>query len=95
MTNFEAMVLISNFLETATVVIAVVSSFIIAGKFVELLISGIGSKPNTHKKDYQDEMSIYDDQPVQQIDTLPYHSGISLDQLTDGELPDSIYKGKS
>lgn len=86
------MALFNNYSHEFTTMLLLMFAIHGAGLLVRIILKSAQSNSlEIEKKSYHDEMSVYDNEPVQQIETLPPLSGLSIDQLIDGELPESAY----
>lgn len=57
----------------------------------KLFSAYIDENTSKNKKSYQEEMSIYDDSKTESPSILPYSTGMSLENLLDGEIPDEAF----
>lgn len=73
-------------------IVAGIAGAMVLSRFI--IGSIVGAFTLTEKKSYEDEMSHYDEQEVEAIQSLP--DKISLSELvSDGEIPDSAFETRT
>lgn len=77
-----------EFASGAVFLLALSGAYVIVRTSIKLIS---GSNLFTQKKSYDDEMSHYDSKQILELPNLPYNSGVSLEDLPDGEIPDNAF----